>query len=239
MLRKKVLISLYSLGMRSDYEGERVDYLSACAQRGWRGLTLVLFVSLSCRIVIASSNVAARSHSTMTIKPQANSSSKRGHSKIKKITFSKRIIKVGSHVIAVEVAEKFEQWERGLMYRAQLSKNEGMLFIYPEARVLNFWMKNTLIPLSVAFFDENKKLIHIENMEPDPSMRAEKALKPKKSTKLKTERTENSSSAEGGRLKIYSSERAAKYALEMNKGWFSTNHVTTGTELLFFGENNP
>ena len=52
------------------------------------------------------------------------------------------------------------------MGRTELKEGEGMLFVFKEPAMLSFWMKNTLIPLSIAFFDEEKRLINKADMEP-------------------------------------------------------------------------
>jgi uncharacterized protein len=52
------------------------------------------------------------------------------------------------------------------MFRKKLSSNNGMLFVYKDKRILSFYMKNTLIPLDIAFIDEYFRIINIEEMEP-------------------------------------------------------------------------
>lgn len=66
----------------------------------------------------------------------------------------------------VEVA--FTQKERtmGLMFRDKLDSDHGMLFIYPQEQNLSFWMKNTKIPLSIAFIDSGGVITQIESMAP-------------------------------------------------------------------------
>lgn len=66
----------------------------------------------------------------------------------------------------VEIAETEYQRAFGLMYRESMPDSCGMLFVFPESDFLSFWMKNTLIPLSIAFIDESGKIINIEKMEP-------------------------------------------------------------------------
>jgi uncharacterized protein len=60
--------------------------------------------------------------------------------------------------VRVEVADDLTEQAKGLMDRTTLGENKGMLFVYPEERKLSFWMKNTLIPLSIAFIDSEKPL---------------------------------------------------------------------------------
>jgi uncharacterized membrane protein (UPF0127 family) len=75
-------------------------------------------------------------------------------------------IKVGSHALRVEVASTPEQVTRGLMFREKLGRNDGMLFVYWESSYLSMWMKNTLIPLSVAFLDAEGRILNIADMAP-------------------------------------------------------------------------
>jgi len=75
-------------------------------------------------------------------------------------------LNAGMHVIRAEVANSFESRARGLMYRESLGPNQGMLFIFPEEGRHCMWMKNTLIPLSVAFLDAKAQIINIAEMQP-------------------------------------------------------------------------
>ena len=72
----------------------------------------------------------------------------------------------GLHRITVEVAETEAAMRQGLMFRKSLGKNEGMLFRYPAPRRLCMWMKNTLIPLSVAFIDAQGRIVNLAQMKP-------------------------------------------------------------------------
>ncbi len=66
----------------------------------------------------------------------------------------------------VEVASTQKQRTLGLMFRDKLDNDHGMLFIYRQEQYLSFWMKNTKIPLSIAFIDSNGEIIQVESMTP-------------------------------------------------------------------------
>jgi hypothetical protein len=68
----------------------------------------------------------------------------------------------GRHVVDAEVAAFRDARTRGLMWRTQLPEGTGMLFIFPEAQPLNFWMKNTLIPLDIIFISKDRKIVNIQ-----------------------------------------------------------------------------
>jgi uncharacterized protein len=99
----------------------------------------------------------------------------------------------------VEVADDPAEQAKGLMYRKTLGENRGMLFVYPEERELSFWMKNTLIPLSIAFIDSKRRIIDIQDMKPLDD-----------------------------RPPHYVSSEPAQYALEVNRGFFEKRGVKVG-----------
>ena len=101
--------------------------------------------------------------------------------------------------VRVEVADDLAEQARGLMDRTTLGENRGMLFVYPEERELSFWMKNTLIPLSIAFIDSESRIIDIQDMKP-----------------LDDESPH------------YVSAEPAQYALEVNQGFFDERDVRVG-----------
>ncbi len=68
--------------------------------------------------------------------------------------------------IWVEVAKTPEERARGLMDRKQLGKDEGMLFIFEKEDYHGFWMKNTYVPLSIAFIDKGGRIVRITDMKP-------------------------------------------------------------------------
>jgi uncharacterized membrane protein (UPF0127 family) len=109
-------------------------------------------------------------------------------------------LNAGMHLIRAEVAADFNTRARGLMFRASMPQNVGMLFLFDEAGAQCMWMKNTLLPLSVAFIDDAGNIINIADMQPQ---------------------TENSHCA----------SRPARYALEMNKGWFAAKGIKPGSRI--------
>lgn len=124
-----------------------------------------------------------------------------------KVHFEKKSILVGNKKIIVEIAQTIKQQGYGLMHRTKLGKNNGMLFIFEEERPLSFWMKDTLIPLTIGYFDKNRILIETFDMTPAPSS----SHKP---------------------IASYTSSKPAKYALEMNLGWFKKNQIKIGDKLI-------
>ena len=75
-------------------------------------------------------------------------------------------LQIGRHAIRAEVASTQAEREHGLMGRTRLTQNAGMLFVFPETDFYAMWMKNTPLPLSVAFIDEQGAIINIAEMVP-------------------------------------------------------------------------
>ncbi|MDC6171085.1 DUF192 domain-containing protein [Paucibacter sp. XJ19-41] len=71
----------------------------------------------------------------------------------------------GMHLIQAEVAQTQEQRAIGLMHRPSMPTNAGMLFVFEEAGVQCFWMKNTLLPLSIAFVADDGSIVTIAEMQ--------------------------------------------------------------------------
>jgi len=105
----------------------------------------------------------------------------------------------GSVEVEVEVADDMNEMQKGLMGRTALAEDAGMLFVYPEERELSFWMRDTLIPLSIAFMDAEGRIVDIQDM---------KAL--------------------DDRPPHYTSAEPARYALEVNVGFFEERGVEVG-----------
>jgi uncharacterized membrane protein (UPF0127 family) len=75
-------------------------------------------------------------------------------------------LQAGIHLIRAEVAANDTTRARGLMFRERLGANEGMLFVFQDKNRQCFWMRNTLIPLSIAFVDDDGSIVNIEDMQP-------------------------------------------------------------------------
>lgn len=72
----------------------------------------------------------------------------------------------GMNLIKAEVAAAPAQREQGLMYREKMGPNDGMVFVFEGPAEVCMWMKNTVLPLSVAFIDNAGKIVNIEDMQP-------------------------------------------------------------------------
>lgn len=83
--------------------------------------------------------------------------------KLPKVTLSI----ASKHNVVAEVASIPSDRAQGLMFRKKLNDGEGMLFVYPQPHITGMWMKNTLIPLSVAFIDDKGTIINVEEMKPE------------------------------------------------------------------------
>lgn len=106
--------------------------------------------------------------------------------------------------LEVEVADDEKERDQGLMNREKLEEGKGMWFIFPDEAPRQFWMKNTLIPLDILFFNSNKKIVHIvENMEP---CRTPQCI-------------------------TYFSEDSAMYALEVRGGFVKAYRVRIGDKV--------
>lgn len=75
-------------------------------------------------------------------------------------------IEINDKILYVEIANNDEKRTQGLMFRKYLPDSMGMLFIFDSSGIYGFWMKNTYIPLSIAFINENFEIIDILDLEP-------------------------------------------------------------------------
>ena len=101
--------------------------------------------------------------------------------------------------VRVEIADDNAERSKGLMHRTSLGEERGMLFVFNQEAILSFWMKNTLIPLSVAYIDSEGVIVDIQRMEP-----------------LDDEPPN------------YTSAEPAQYALEVNQGFFEERGIEVG-----------
>lgn len=76
------------------------------------------------------------------------------------------VLRAGSVTVVAELARSQEEQATGLMFRKSLADGKGMLFVYEDDRRLGFWMKNTLIPLSIAYLAADGTIREIYDMEP-------------------------------------------------------------------------
>jgi uncharacterized membrane protein (UPF0127 family) len=106
-------------------------------------------------------------------------------------------------ILWTEIADQPGNRERGLMFRKTMPQDEGMLFIFEYPQMQSFWMKNTYIPLDIAFISEKGVIINILTMEP---------------------------LNEGPR---YRSLAPALYVIETNAGWFERNGIKPGDKVRF------
>lgn len=72
----------------------------------------------------------------------------------------------GMHNIVAEVARTPEQQQIGMMMRTRMEPNEGMLFVFDDVAPRCFWMRNTLLPLSIAFIADDGTIVNIADMQP-------------------------------------------------------------------------
>lgn len=107
---------------------------------------------------------------------------------------------LGMYVLRAEVADRYRARREGLMGRHSMPQNHGMLFVFDRPEKYCMWMKNTLIPLSVAFIDEGGRIINVADMRPQSEF-------------------------------PHCAAGAARYALEMNQGWFAQRRIGAGAQL--------
>ncbi len=76
-------------------------------------------------------------------------------------------LEIEGHTFVVEVARNEEERRQGLMHRKSLDENRGMLFVFDRDRRMSFWMKNTYIPLSIAYISSGGEIKEIHDMQPE------------------------------------------------------------------------
>ena len=75
-------------------------------------------------------------------------------------------LQAGMHVLDVQLAQTPEQRQIGLMWRKEMPQHEGMLFVFEQATIQCFWMRNTLIPLTAAFVEDDGTIVNLADMQP-------------------------------------------------------------------------
>ena len=111
-----------------------------------------------------------------------------------------RDIDITKYLSEIEIVSKYEDRKKGLMYRRSIPNNYGMLFVWPYEGQQCMWMKNTYVPLSIAYMDIRGKIIEIYDMVPFSK-------------------------------DSVCSTKAAKYALEVNSGWFEEKDINIGDSI--------
>lgn len=107
----------------------------------------------------------------------------------------------GMHRVEAEVAATLDSRMSGLMRRTIMAPQRGMLFVFPELAKHCMWMRNTVLPLSVAFLDEKGRIINVEDMQPQSD-------------------------------DSHCATQPARYALEMNLGWFKSRGLGAGFAIM-------
>ena len=115
-------------------------------------------------------------------------------------------IMVKDKLVLVEIAQTPQQRIKGLQGRMSLDKDQGMLFIFEKEGHPRFWMKDTLIPLDIAFIDSENIIVDIQSMQPKRDD------------------------------VFYLPAKKAISALEMNLGWFEDNGISVGDKIKFSKE---
>ncbi len=128
------------------------------------------------------------------------------------------IMSDGGHVarVRVQIADTPDRQEVGLMCRNILDPDSGMLFVFPTPVRESFWMKNTLIPLAIAFIDSNWHIVRIMEMPvaADPT------------------------SDDPSKFPLYDPHLPFRYALEVNSGFFKTHEISEHAQLRFVQETS-
>ena len=75
-------------------------------------------------------------------------------------------LNAGIHNIQAELAQTPDERSTGLMFRTEMAANDGMLFVFEQPGQQCFWMKNTLLPLSIAFVGDDGSIVNIDDMKP-------------------------------------------------------------------------
>jgi hypothetical protein len=117
-------------------------------------------------------------------------------------------VTLNGHPFTVEIATTAAQQEHGLMDRTSMAADHGMLFVFPDSQPRTFWMKNTLIPLDILFFDASRHLVAIQA---------------------------NAQPCKANPCQLYPSNTPARYVLELNAGTAATLDAREGDVITFSG----
>ena len=111
-------------------------------------------------------------------------------------------LQVGNQIVTAELCRRQLEINTGMMFRTNMVEDEGMLFALPYSRQASFYMKNTLVPLSVAYIDIDGRILELHDLQPL------------------------------NETPVYSSSFRVRYALEMKQGWFARKGVLPGVTIL-------
>jgi uncharacterized membrane protein (UPF0127 family) len=130
-------------------------------------------------------------------------------------------VNIGNKNIKAEVAKTTYQKTKGLMFRKELKKDTGMLFVFNTEAKHTFWMANTYIPLDIVWINKDKNIVHMsEDTHPcDSSENKNMAIKTIQNIK-------NSCT-------LYTPKEKALYVLEINAGWIKENGIKLGDKITF------
>jgi uncharacterized membrane protein (UPF0127 family) len=111
-------------------------------------------------------------------------------------------LRIGALALEAEVADESDERTIGLMGRKELAEGKGMLFVFREPQAMNFWMRDTLVPLSIAYINAAGVIREIHDLQPLDETGARSAF------------------------------RDLLYALEVPQGWFHKNKILPGDRIL-------
>jgi uncharacterized membrane protein (UPF0127 family) len=111
----------------------------------------------------------------------------------------KATLTLGAHSLTAQIAADDASRERGLMFRTNLAENEAMVFVFPSPQPVSFWMKDTPIPLSIAYVGPSGRIFEIHDLKPFDE------------------------------TPIPSASPAVTYAIETPQGWFAKHGIMAGT----------
>ncbi len=124
-------------------------------------------------------------------------------SKSKNVRAGKRKVRIDTAIVWVDIADREDLRQKGLMFRTELPEDEGMLFIFERPAIQSFWMRNTYIPLDIAFIDAKGRITDIHQMKPlDEEPR-------------------------------YESSVPVVFAIELNQGWFAKRGIKVGAQVSY------